>query len=238
MTNMKKNVTNAPNHISNQDAIYLTTCLSYFSKTPQTARLPLHVSIHSSHARGRKVTWADWFMILCTADKLVTGLCHERDPMWVMTCLSYFKRESNSVNMCCNPLSVVKVDAMFPWCDFLLSFFTFTRQYCARPYMLLWTDVTLKLAPNKCNCLVFSQQEFRHIGEIFVFLLHFMLNSLNFNTVWFVTQTTSHLWSCLNWLLVTTHRQRPSVYIWHLPDWLWWVDCPPWAKTVWPLTSH
>lgn len=104
--------------------------------TPQTAQLPPYVSVHSSHACGRQVTWADWFLIPCTTDGLVTGCKHERVPICVMTSLSYLRFKSNLV--CRNPLTKVKVEALsHPW-DFLSGFrFTFTSLCCARPYMLL-----------------------------------------------------------------------------------------------------
>ena len=59
----------------------LTTFSRFSKKKTQTAQLPLHVSIHSCHAGGFKLTWADWFTIPCTSDSLVKGCELERDPV-------------------------------------------------------------------------------------------------------------------------------------------------------------
>lgn len=133
-------------HFSNH--LVNTTCLSHVAKTPQTAQLPPHISIHSSHAYGRKATWADWFTIPRSAEGLVTGCQHERDTVWVMTHLS-FESESNLVNVCCNHLTKVKVGALLHFWDFLPGFpFTFTSLCYARPYMLLWNLCNPETSPN------------------------------------------------------------------------------------------
>lgn len=44
-------------------------------------KLPPRALAHSSHARGRKITWADWFMIPRTTDRLVKACEHKRDPV-------------------------------------------------------------------------------------------------------------------------------------------------------------
>lgn len=114
------------------------TSVIFIKETHRLLNFP-HVSIHSSRAYGRKVTWADWFMIPRTTDRLMAGYKHERDLAWVMTCLSYLKLEGNLVNGCCNPLTTVEVEALLHLWDFLSGFpLTCTSKCCARPNMLGW----------------------------------------------------------------------------------------------------